>query len=175
MSPSGEEAAAAKGRQRRRVDAGRERADALEEKEEVKEEPRNTRSKLMDLLTGLTERTERMEVSQGRLKEKERLKGHKASVFGSDFVLGKAMTREALGVTPPRRVSPVVSPSTYFGARQLGYASAASKFEMAQAPQPVLPQHYVPTPMYQLSPPPPMVPGLQYDHVPDTRQRKLYI
>ena len=71
MSPSGEEVAADEGRQQWRADAGRERADALEEKEEVKEEPRDTQSKLPDLLTGLTERMDRMEASQGQLEEKE--------------------------------------------------------------------------------------------------------
>uniref|UniRef100_M4B4Q7 Uncharacterized protein n=1 Tax=Hyaloperonospora arabidopsidis (strain Emoy2) TaxID=559515 RepID=M4B4Q7_HYAAE len=73
MSPNGEEVAAAEGRQQRRADAGRERAGALEKNEEVKEEPRDTQSKLLDLLMGLTER---MEASQGQLEEKERLKGH---------------------------------------------------------------------------------------------------
>uniref|UniRef100_A0AAV1TYK1 Uncharacterized protein n=1 Tax=Peronospora matthiolae TaxID=2874970 RepID=A0AAV1TYK1_9STRA len=172
MSPNGEEVAAALGRQQRRADAGRERADALEEKEEIKEGPRDTQSKLLGLLTGLTER---MEASQGRLEEKERLKGHEASVFGPVLGQGKAMTREASDVSPPRRVSPGVSPSTYFGARQPGYAGAAANVEMAQAPQPVLPQHYVPPPMYQPAPPPHMAPELQYDRVPDTRQRKLGI
>ena len=91
MSPNGVEVTAAEGRQQRRADAGRERAGALEEREEVKEEPRNTQIKLLDLLTGLTKRMERMEVSQGRLKKKERLKGHKASGFGSVFEQGKVM------------------------------------------------------------------------------------
>ena len=150
-------------------------AGALEEKAEVKEEPRDTQSKLLDLLTDLTERMERMEASQGRLEEKERWKGHEASVFGSVLGLGKAMTREALDVSPPRRVLPGVSPSTYFGARQPGYAGAAANVEMAQAPQPVLPQHYLPPPMYQSAPPPHMAPGLQYDRVPDAQQRKLGI
>ncbi|CAI5733621.1 unnamed protein product [Hyaloperonospora brassicae] len=172
MSPNGEEVAAAGGRQQRRADAGRERAGALEEKEEVKKEPRDTQSKLLDLLTGLTER---MEASQGRLEQGERLKSHEASVFGSVLGQGKAMTREALVVSPPRRVSPGVSPSTYFGARQPGYAGAAVNVEMAQAPQLVLHQHYVPPPMYQPAPPPHMAPGLQYDLVTDTRQRKLGI
>ena len=104
MSPNGEEVAAAEGRQQRRADAGRERAGALEEKAEVKEEPRDTQNKLLDLLTGLSERMERMEASQGRLEEKERLKGHEASGFGSVLGLGKAMTREALDVSPPRHV-----------------------------------------------------------------------
>ena len=112
MSSNGEEVAAAEGRQQRRADAGRERVGALEEKEEVNEESRDTQSKLLDLLTGLTERMEHMEASQGRLEEKERLKGHEASVFGSVYGQGKAMTREALDVAPPRRVSPGVSPST---------------------------------------------------------------
>uniref|UniRef100_A0AAV1T1I0 Uncharacterized protein n=1 Tax=Peronospora matthiolae TaxID=2874970 RepID=A0AAV1T1I0_9STRA len=175
MSPNGEEVAAAEGRQQRRADAGRKRAGALEEKKEIKEGPRDTQSKLLDLLTGLTERMERMEASQGRLLEKKRLKGHEASGFGSVLGQGKAMTKEALDVSPPRRVSPGVSPSTYFGARQPGYAGAAANVEMPQAPQPVLPQHYVPPPMYQPAPPPHMGPGLQYDRVPDTRQRKLGI
>ena len=83
MSPNGEKVAAAEGRQQRRADVGREKAGALNEKEEVKEKPRDTQSKLLDLLTGLTERMECMEASQGRLEEKERLKGHEASVFGS--------------------------------------------------------------------------------------------
>ena len=144
MSPNGEEVAAAEGHQQRRADAGSERAGSLEEKEEVKEEPRDTKRKLLDLLTGLTKRMERMEASQRRLGEKERLKDHAASVFGTVLGQGKSMTREALDVSPPRRVSPGVSPSTYFGARQPGYAGAAVNIEMAQAPQPVLPQHYVP-------------------------------
>uniref|UniRef100_A0AAV1UHS5 Uncharacterized protein n=1 Tax=Peronospora matthiolae TaxID=2874970 RepID=A0AAV1UHS5_9STRA len=61
-----------------------------------------------------------MEASQGRQEEKERFKGHMASVFGSVLEQGKDMIREALKVSLPRRVSPGVSPSTYFGARQPG-------------------------------------------------------
>uniref|UniRef100_A0AAV1TA11 Uncharacterized protein n=1 Tax=Peronospora matthiolae TaxID=2874970 RepID=A0AAV1TA11_9STRA len=178
MSPDGEEVAAAIGRQQHRADAGRERAGALEENEEVKEGPRDTQSKLLDLLTALTERMERMErmeASQGRLEEEEHWKGQEASIFGSVLGQGKAVTRESVDVSPPRRVSPGVSPSTYFGARQPGYAGAAANVEMAQAPQPVLPQHYVPPPVYQPAPPPHMAPGLQYDRVPDTRQGKLGI
>ena len=106
MSSNGEEVAAAEGRQQRRADAVRDRAGALEEKEDVKEEPRDTQSKLLDLLTGLTEHMERMEASQGRLEEKERLKGHEAIVSGSVLGKGKAMIREVLDVLPPRRVSP---------------------------------------------------------------------
>ena len=90
MSPNGEEVAAAEGRQQHRADAGCERFVPLEEKEEVKEEPRDTQSKLLDLLTGLTESMERMEVSQERLEEKESMKDHEASVFGSVLGQGKA-------------------------------------------------------------------------------------
>nr|CCA23219.1 conserved hypothetical protein [Albugo laibachii Nc14] len=80
---------------------------------------------------------------------------------------GRPMNRKALEMTPPRRVSRVVSPSTYFGASQRGYAVAAANVELVQAPQPDLPQHYVP--------PPHIAPAPQYGCVPDTRQRKLGI
>ena len=83
------------------------------------------------------------------------------------------MNRKALEMTPPRRVSRVVSPSTYFGASQRGYAVAAANVELVQAPQPDVPQHYVPLASYQ--PSPHIAPGPQYGRVPDTRQRKLGI
>uniref|UniRef100_A0AAV1TRK0 Uncharacterized protein n=1 Tax=Peronospora matthiolae TaxID=2874970 RepID=A0AAV1TRK0_9STRA len=115
-----------------------------------------------------------MKALQGRLEEMERFKNHMTTVFSSVLGQGKAMTREALDVLPPRRVSPSESPSTYFSTRQPGYAGAAAKVEMEQAPHPVLPQHYVSPPMHQPAPHN-MAPGLPYDRVPDTLQRKLGI
>nr|CCA22054.1 AlNc14C142G7281 [Albugo laibachii Nc14] len=81
------------------------------------------------------------------------------------------MSREALEMTPPRRVSRVVSPSTYFGASQRGYAGAEANVEMAHVPQLELPKHYVLPPIYQPPPPPHIAPGPQYGRVPDTRQK----
>ena len=103
------------------------------------------------------------------------MKGHEASVFGSMLGQGRPMSREALEMTPPRRVSRVVSPSTYFGASQRGYAGAEANVEMAQVPQLELPKHYVLPPIYQPPPPPHIAPGPQYGRVSDTRQRKLGI
>ncbi|KAG2815782.1 hypothetical protein PC111_g13421 [Phytophthora cactorum] len=79
--------------------------------------------------------------SQSRQKEKQRLNGRDASVFGPSLGLGKAMDRQALDQTPPRDNLSGVPPAMYFGMMQREYANA--NVEMAQAPQPALPQHYV--------------------------------
>lgn len=68
----------------------------------------------MDLLTVLTGAWKR------RKGEKKRLKGHEASVSGSVLGKGKVMNIKALNVSPPKRVSPGVSPSMYVGASQPG-------------------------------------------------------
>ena len=115
------------------------RAGALGEIEEVKKEPRNTQDKLLDLLMSHGKRMERIEASQ---EEKERYKGHEASLFGSVLGQGKPMSSEALDLTLPRRVSPGVLPSTYCNVLQRGYAETAANVEMTQAPQPALPQHF---------------------------------
>ncbi|POM58937.1 Mitochondrial Carrier (MC) Family [Phytophthora palmivora] len=138
--------------------------------------------KLLDLLTNLTERMERMKASQQRQEEKERFSGRESSVFESAIGLGRAMDRRALNQTPPPR-DPPVSPATYFGLKQRGYGyeNAAANVEMAQAPQQVLPQYYVPPRTYQQPAQPPAMPqGIQvplngFPRVPDTRQRKLGI
>eukprot|EP00644_Phytophthora_capsici_P017111 jgi/Phyca11/130704/e_gw1.96.111.1 len=46
---------------------------------------------------------------------------------------------------------------------------------MAQAPQPALPQHFVPPPVYRQPTQPPAMPMNGFMRVPDTRQRKLAI
>ncbi|CAH0491931.1 unnamed protein product [Peronospora farinosa] len=86
---------------------------------------------------------ERLETSQERKKEKERLKEHEVSVFGSSLGLGQAMRRQALDMTPPANKSPAPSPTTYFGMRQPNYVNAAANVEMAQAPQQTLPQNCI--------------------------------
>lgn len=65
-----------------------------------------TQEQLQDLHVGLTKRMDRMEASQ---EEKERSNGLEFSVFCSLIGRGNPMSREALDVTPPRRVSPGVS------------------------------------------------------------------
>lgn len=115
---------------------------------------------------------DRMKASQ---EEKEILNGLRAIVFGSSIGRGNPMSREAFDVTPPRRVSPGVSPNTCFGLQQRGYADAAANVEMAYAPQPVLPQHYRPPSFYQSVAQEEFLPGLQLELVPDSRQRKLGI
>ena len=80
------------------------------------------------------------------------------------------MSKKSLEMTPHLRVSLVVSPSTYFGASQRGYAVAAANVEMAQAEQPDLPP-----PIHQPQLPQHIAPGTQYGRVPGTRQRKLGI
>ncbi|KAG3195825.1 hypothetical protein PC128_g8162 [Phytophthora cactorum] len=78
---------------------------------------------------------------RSRQKEKQRLNGRDASVFGPSLGLGKAMDRQALDQTPPRDNLSGVPPAMYFGMMQRENANA--NVEMAQAPQPALPQHYV--------------------------------
>ena len=148
------------------------KGSAPTERLEVREEPRNTQEKLMDHIMNLEKHMERIEASQ---EKKERYKCHEASVIGSVLGQGKPMSREALDFTPPRRVSPGVSRSTYFNVHQRGYAEAAANVEMAQTPQPALPQHFVPPPPYQSASPQQFVPRRQYDRVPDSRQRELDI
>ena len=109
MSSNGEEVAVAEGLQQRRADAGRERAGALEDKE-----PRGTQRKLLKYLTGLTECMEYMEASQGRLEEKERLKVHEASVFALVLEQVKALTIQALDVSPPACVARSIAISVLF-------------------------------------------------------------
>ncbi|KAG2761557.1 hypothetical protein PC129_g5704 [Phytophthora cactorum] len=136
------------------ANASHERAGSQSgEIEEVKgtDEPKGTQEKLLDLLTGLTERMERLEASQERQEEKERLKGHEPSVFGSSLGPGRPMDRQALEQTPPPRNSPGVSPATYFSLRQHEYANTAANVEMAQAPQ-ALPQHFIPPQTYHPQP-----------------------
>ncbi|KAG3098952.1 hypothetical protein PI124_g9107 [Phytophthora idaei] len=97
---------------------------------------------------------ERLEASQERQEEKERLKGHEPSVFGvfgSSLGLGRPMDRQALEQMPPPRYSPGVSPAIYFSLRQREYANAAANVEMAQAPQ-ALPQHFIPPQTYHPQP-----------------------
>ena len=94
-------------------------------------------------------------------------------MFDSVLGQGKPMTREDLDLTPPRRVSPGMPPSTYVNVHQRGYAEAATNLDMAQASHTALPQHFLPPPSYQSVSPQHFVPGLQHDRVPDTHQRKL--
>ena len=72
-----------------------------------------------------------MGASQERQEEQGCLKGHEASVLGWLLGQGRPMNREALELMPPLRVSSVVSPSTYFGASQRGYAGAAASVGIA--------------------------------------------
>ena len=142
----------------------------------MKSDPKDAQERLLELLTGLTVRMEGMEASQVRKEEKER-KGRESSVFGSIIGQSRAMTREALDLTPPPKTSLGLSPGTYLGARQRVYGQAAANIEMAQAPQPELPQHYVQPPIYHPSPQQHhgTVPGAQFARVPDARKRKLGI
>lgn len=89
---------------------------------------------------------DKLEASQeGKHQQVER----QSSVFGSSIGQGQAMHRSALELTPTRPRSPNLSPMTYFGVRQPGYAKTADKVEMVQAPQTGLPQHCVPHRDYQ--------------------------
>uniref|UniRef100_A0AAV1T532 Integrase catalytic domain-containing protein n=1 Tax=Peronospora matthiolae TaxID=2874970 RepID=A0AAV1T532_9STRA len=173
MSPNGDtDAAGATGAQPRAL-TGRERASSLQgENLEVKAEavPGNTEQRMLDLLTGLAERMAKLEASQGT---KDQPMDKESSVFGSAIGLGQPMNRRALNVTPPRAPSPHMSPGTYFGMNQPGYARAAENVERAQAPQPGLPQHFVPPTVCQQAQIPQHVPS--YARVPDARQRKLNI
>uniref|UniRef100_A0AAV1T9C7 Uncharacterized protein n=1 Tax=Peronospora matthiolae TaxID=2874970 RepID=A0AAV1T9C7_9STRA len=159
MSPNGDtDAAGATGAQPRAL-TGRERASSLQgENLEVKAEavPGNTEQRMLDLLTGLAERMAKLEASQGT---KDQPMDKESSVFGSAIGLGQPMNRRALDVTPPRAPSPHMSPGTYFGMNQPGYARAAENVERAQAPQPGLPQHFVPPPVCQQAQIPQHVPS----------------
>jgi len=124
---------------------------------------------------------ERLEASQSRQEERDSRPSRESSIFESAIGLGRPMDRHALDKTPPPRDS-LVSPGTYIGMKQNGYGhEAAANVEMAQAPQPALPQHYVPPRMYQPAVHPPAMglgmqpPARSFPRVPDTRQRKLGI
>ena len=69
-------------------------------------------------------------------------------------------------MTPLRLVWPGASPSTYFGARKRGYAEDIANVEMEQAPQPVLPEHFVPQQVYQPAAPQQFAPVPQCGRVP---------
>ncbi|CAH0476745.1 unnamed protein product [Peronospora belbahrii] len=103
MSPNEDTIADDEGSQRPRADVCREMADAQGENLEVNEDRANTPKQLPDLLVGLNKRMDRMEASQE-----------------------KAMGSDASDVTPPRRVSPAVSPNTYSSVHQRGFADAAA-------------------------------------------------
>lgn len=175
MSPKGKAVAAGEHRAQPKAHTGRERASSFEgEDEEVKADDNakpTQQEKLLELMTGLAERMERLEASQD---ERERIKDE-TSVFGSALGQGQAMHRRALDMTPPRAPSPAVSPGTYFGFQQQGYAEAAANVEMAQAPHQPLPQHYVPQPAYRQAPQQMRDPGPYLGQVPNTRERKLGI
>jgi hypothetical protein len=101
--------------------------------------PEDPHGKLLDLLTNLAERMERLEASMSRQEEYDSRPSRELSIFESAIGLGRPMDRHALDKTPPPRDS-LVSPGTYFGVRQNGYGhEAAANVEMAQAPQPALP------------------------------------
>ena len=98
MSPNGDtDAAGATGAQPRAL-AGNERAGSLEGRdEEVKDdEPKKTQEKLLEVLTGLAERMQRLEASQERREAEEKLKEQQSSVFGSSLGQEMAMNRRAL-------------------------------------------------------------------------------
>ena len=132
-----------------RTVTGRERANSLQgEGLEVKAEalPQTTEEIMLDLLTELAQPMDKLEASQGA---KDQPMDKESSMFRSSMGLGQPMNRRALDVTPPRAQFPHMSPETYFGMDPLGYARAAENVEIAQAPQPGLPQHFVPPPVYQ--------------------------
>uniref|UniRef100_M4BBM3 RxLR effector candidate protein n=1 Tax=Hyaloperonospora arabidopsidis (strain Emoy2) TaxID=559515 RepID=M4BBM3_HYAAE len=147
-------------------------------KKNTRRKSRETQESLMDLLTGLRERMKRLEASQQQWGEEQQHRDQQASVFESSLGQGIVVNRQALDVTPPLAVTPCLSsPATYFGIRQPGYARASENVQMAQAPQQVLPQHFVPPPVH-VAPPMqqhqrPVHQQVQVGRVPDARQRKL--
>ena len=118
--------------------------------------------KLLELMKGLAEHMERLEESQDK---RERIK-EETSVFGFALGQGQAMNRRTLDMTPPRAPSPAVSPGTYFGFKQQGYAEAAANVEMAQAPHRSLPQ-----PAYRQAPQQMRDPEPYLGQVANTRER----
>ncbi|GMF30940.1 unnamed protein product [Phytophthora lilii] len=148
--------------------------------ETVKVSPKteNPQEKLLGLPTDLAERQERLEASQLRQEEADRLSSRESSVFESAIGLGRPMARHALDKTPPPHDS-LMSPGTYFGATKNGYdQEAAANVETVQAPQSASPQHFVPPQAYRQPVQPPVIPQAPMNgfmRVPDTRQRKLAI
>ena len=70
--------------------------------------------KVLAMLVDLSERMNRMEVSQKEQVGKGQ-KGSPESIFGSALEVGAGMSLRALEHTPPPKKSPNVSPATYFG------------------------------------------------------------
>lgn len=112
----------------------------------------------------------KLETSQ---ENKDRLVSSNLSVFGSSI----GQNRRALNLTPPRLRWSYMSPGTYLGANEDGYARAAENAEMTQAPQQGLQHNFVSPPIYKYATPPQhVVPqGHMYARVQMRRQRKLNI
>ncbi|CAI5703654.1 unnamed protein product [Peronospora effusa] len=123
-------------------DPNRVNDDHLEEKSAV---PDAALGKVLAMLGDLSDRLNRIEVSQKEHDGGHRKDSAESSVFGSALGAGGGMNIEALELTPPRKRSPNdVSPATYFGARRHYEADDANHRaghveadrNMGQAPEP---------------------------------------
>ena len=111
--------------------------------------------------------------ARGATRRQGPVTGERVHVFSSVISQGQPVNRGSLDVTSPRARSPNPSLRTYFGVNQPGYARAAHNVEFSQAPQPGLPQQYMPPPVYQQQPKPQNDPS--HEKVRDERQRKMSI
>lgn len=91
--------------------------------------PRSTDDRLMNLSKGLTE--QRMAKFEASQVTKDQLMDRDSSVLGTVIGQWELVNRSALDVTPSRARSSNLSPRTYFGMKQLGYARTAANVEKA--------------------------------------------
>ena len=151
--------------------------------EEKSAAPVGAMDKVLAMLGNLSERMNRMEVSQ---KEQvgEGQKGSPESIFGLSLGVGAGMSLQALGRTPPPKKSPNVSPATYFWAwchNQVNVGKqpadhVAADFNMRPGPGPVYHRQNVPAGYYSSAGMPNRMyvhPGPQVAGMPDAQHRKL--
>ena len=69
---------------------------------------------MLAMLGDLSDRKNRMEVARKEQAGKDQ-KGSPESIFGSALGVGAGISLQTLEHTPPFKMSPNVSPATYFG------------------------------------------------------------
>ena len=90
--------------------------------EEKSAAPMAAMDKMLAMLGDLSERMDRLEISQVQAGEKHN--GSTKSIFGLALEVGEEMNLRALERTPPPKMSTNASPATYFGARRHNHGNA---------------------------------------------------
>ncbi|CAI5727347.1 unnamed protein product [Peronospora destructor] len=140
--------------------------------------------KVLTMLGDLSERMNRMEVSQKEQVSKHQKGSPGTSIFGSVLGVGAGMSLQALERTPPPKKSLNVSPATYFGARRHNQedvegrpvGQVAQDFNMGPGPGPVHHRQDMPGGYYAGAGMPNRMhvhPTPQFTGMPDAQNQKL--